>query len=268
MLYIVGTPIGNLGDLSKRVIEILTNADIIFAEDTRTAMQLLNSQNIKNSIKSCHKDNETNAVKEIIDLLLQDKKIALISEAGMPCISDPGHIVVKSAIENNIPIEIAQGPTALIHGLIASGFSGSSFYFHGFLPHNKTDKENALKHIKNTISAPVIFYEAPHRLKETILLILKYFEPPVSVTKEATKKFEQTFFINSIDDLEHINIKGEFIIVINNTVEKKDNNVDFVNTVNELLKENFSNKDILKILKILGMKRNQAYDLINTLSSK
>ena len=140
MLYVIGTPIGNLSDLSKRAVETLSSVDIVFAEDTRTALNLLNSQGIKKPCKSYYKDNEKTASESIIACLLNGNNVALISEAGMPCISDPGAVVIKKIIQKGLPFEIIQGPTALIHGLIASGFSGGSFYFHGFLPHKEKEK--------------------------------------------------------------------------------------------------------------------------------
>ena len=149
MLYIIGTPIGNLSDLSKRAVETLSSVDIVFAEDTRTALNLLNSQGIKKPCKSYYKDNEKTAAENIIECLLNGDNAALISEAGMPCISDPGAVVIKEVIKKGLPFEIIQGPTALIHGLIASGFSGSSFYFHGFLPHKEKDKIKLEQKIEN-----------------------------------------------------------------------------------------------------------------------
>lgn len=271
MLYIVGTPIGNLGDLSKRAIEALTNADLIYAEDTRTALNLLNALNIKNTIKSYYKDNEFKVYKEIIKKLEEGSNISIISEAGMPCISDPGHILVKEVIDLGLDYEIIQGPTALIHGLIASGFSTNHFYFHGFLPHKKNEKESEIENLKH-ILCPIIFYESPYRVKETLELLLKHFSCEISVTREATKKFEETVIIKSIEDIEKINIKGEFVIVLNNSSKDNEelnntdsssfNNINIPEIIKKLHNDNFSDKDILKVLKTLGIKRNEAYALI------
>lgn len=271
MLYIVGTPIGNLGDLSKRAIEALTNADLIYAEDTRTALNLLNALNIKNTIKSYYKDNEFKVYKEIIKKLEEGSNISIISEAGMPCISDPGHILVKEVIDLGLDYEIIQGPTALIHGLIASGFPTNHFYFHGFLPHKKNEKESEIENLKH-ILCPIIFYESPYRVKETLELLLKHFSCEISVTREATKKFEETVIIKSIEDIEKINIKGEFVIVLNNSSKDNEelnntdsssfNNINIPEIIKKLHNDNFSDKDILKVLKTLGIKRNEAYALI------
>ena len=270
MLYVIGTPIGNLSDLSKRAVETLSSVDIVFAEDTRTALNLLNSQGIKKPCKSYYKDNEKTAIESIIACLLNGNNVALISEAGMPCISDPGAVVIKKIIQKGLPFEIIQGPTALIHGLIASGFSGGSFYFHGFLPHKEKEKIKEIKTLLN-IKAPVIFYESPYRVKETLNILLDYFHAPIAVTREATKVYEETIFIISKEDIENITVKGEFVITVNNSLEdiNETNNslsLNYDHIIKELLSENISSKDILKMMKTLGMKRNEAYNLINKLS--
>ncbi len=271
MLYIIGTPIGNLSDISKRAVNALSSANVIFAEDTRTALNLLNALNIKKPCKSYYKDNEKQASKSLMECLLNGDNVALISEAGMPCISDPGAVVIQEVIKNGLEYEIIQGPTALIHGLIASGFSGSSFYFHGFLPHKKNDKEKEIKEL-TSINAPVIFYESPYRVKETLTLLLNYFPTPVAVTREATKMFEETVFIYNEEDIEKVNIKGEFVIVVNNKVHNSSQHneqiLDYNKIINELLSDGLSSKDILKVMKTLGLKRNDAYELINKVQNK
>lgn len=271
MLYIIGTPIGNLSDLSKRAVDTLSSVDVVFAEDTRTALNLLNSLNIKKPCKSYYKDNEKQASKSLMECLLNGDNVALISEAGMPCISDPGAYIMQEVIKNNIKYEIIQGPTALIHGLIASGFSGSSFYFHGFLPHKKSDKEKEIQKLIK-INAPIIFYESPYRVKETVLMLLEYFPAPIAVIREATKMYEETVFVTNKEEVENITIKGEFVIVANNAVEQEEdtNNIDinYNKIIAELLSDNVSSKDILKMMKALGLKRNEAYELINQLQNK
>ena len=271
MLYIIGTPIGNLSDLSKRAVDTLSSVDVVFAEDTRTALNLLNALNIKKPCKSYYKDNEKQASKSLMECLLNGDNVALISEAGMPCISDPGAYIMQEVIKNNIKYEIIQGPTALIHGLIASGFSGSSFYFHGFLPHKKSDKEKEIQKLIK-INAPIIFYESPYRVKETVLMLLEYFPAPIAVIREATKMYEETVFVTNKEEVENITIKGEFVIVVNNAVEQEEdtNNIDinYNKIIAELLSDNVSSKDILKMMKALGLKRNEAYELINQLQNK
>lgn len=271
MLYIIGTPIGNLSDLSKRAVDALSSADIIFAEDTRTALNLLNALNIKKPCKSYYKDNEKTASKSLMECLLNGDNVALISEAGMPCISDPGAVIMQEVIKQNMKYEIIQGPTALIHGLIASGFSGSSFYFHGFLPHKKSEKEKEIQSLTK-INAPIIFYESPYRVKETLIMLLEYFPAPIAVIREASKMYEETVFVNNIEDIENITIKGEFVIVVNNHIQQEESSnntvLDYKKIIKELLDDNVSSKDILKMMKALGLKRNDAYELINTAQGK
>ncbi len=266
-LYIVGTPIGNLGDISKRVTDTLTLSDIIFAEDTRSAMALLNHLNIKKKIISYHKDNELSATNKVIQHIEDGNIVSLVSEAGMPTISDPGSTLIKSAIENNIKFEVVQGPVAFIHGLISSGFAGGNFYFHGFLPHKNSDKKKEIDKLLN-INCPIIFYESPHRIKDTVALLLDYFPTPIAVSRELTKLHEETIYINTIDDIENIKVKGEFVVTVNNhkiiTDDAEKQSIDYNKLVDELLSENISQKDITKVLKSLGMKRNDAYKLVSS----
>lgn len=263
--FIIGTPIGNLGDISLRAIECLKKSDIIFAEDTRTALNLLNHLEIKKKVLSCHKDNEKKIIDKILQELSNNNIVSLISEAGMPCISDPGSEVVKELIKENISFEVVSGPTALINALILSGFSGGSFYFHGFLPHKSSEKLHIIKNLTKILS-PIIIYESPHRLKDTLKLLLEVFTPPIVCVRELTKIYEERIEINNISDIENIVLKGEFVIIINNSFIEKDtstnNNLDINNITKQLKRENFSSHDMIKILKILGVKRNDAYKII------
>lgn len=261
---VVGTPIGNLGDISKRALEALDNADVIFAEDTRTALNLLNHLGLKKKVVSCHKDNERTAANKILSELNSGGKAALISEAGMPCISDPGSAVVKTLIENNIPFEVVSGPTALIHGIISSGFSGGPFHFYGFLPHKGPEKKTAMEGLKN-IPSPIIFYESPHRVKETLKMLLEAFPPPVACCRELTKLHEETVFINKPDDIENLTIKGEFVLAVDNSsaaAKEKTAGFDPAEVCKKLSKEGFSSQEIVKVLKALGVKRNEAYKTV------
>lgn len=268
LFAIVGTPIGNLNDISKRAIVALSEADIIFAEDTQKAMGLLNHLELKKKIISCHKDNEKNGIPKILNEIENRSQCVLISEAGMPCISDPGALVVRALIDEDIPFEIISGPTALIQGLIASGFSGDSFYFNGFPPHKTTEKRKLFENLRK-IPAPIIFYESPHRIKETVALLLEYFPTsitsPIAISREMTKIYEETIFINNLEDIEKITEKGEFVIVVNNDIKEESEGltIDIKSIACKLQTEGFTAQDIVKILKILGVKRNDAYRLAN-----
>lgn len=268
LFAIVGTPIGNLSDISKRAITALSEADTIFAEDTQKAMGLLNHLGLKKKIISCHKDNEKNGIPKILSEIESGSQCVLISEAGMPCISDPGALVVRTLIDECVPFEIISGPTALIQGLIASGFSGGAFYFHGFPPHKPTEKRKLFENLQK-IDAPIIFYESPHRIKETVSLLIEYFSgscsPQIAISREMTKIYEETIFINNLEDVDKITEKGEFVIVVNNHVEEEPEglNIDIKSAASKLQTEGFTAQDIVKILKALGVKRNDAYRIAN-----
>lgn len=261
MLYIIGTPIGNLGDISKRAVDALSECDIIFAEDTRTALKLLTHLDIKKQVRSCYKDNEAKAALELITHLRNGENVGLISEAGMPTISDPGSLILKNVIEEGLPYSIIQGPTALIHAIIASSFSGGPFLFYGFLPRKESEKKEVFNNI--SMAVPVIFYESPERVADTLRAMVDYFEMPIAVIREATKKFEETIFIKSVEDIENINARGEFVIVGKRRREEENaGNVDYNNLLSELKKEGFDKKSSVKVLKILGMSKKVAYDLV------
>ncbi|WP_022849715.1 16S rRNA (cytidine(1402)-2'-O)-methyltransferase [Limisalsivibrio acetivorans] len=257
----IPTPVGNLGDITYRAVEALKNADILFAEDTRTASNLLNHLGIKLKVESLHKDNENKAAERLIELYEEGRRITVASEAGTPCISDPGGFLTSRLVEEGIPFEALPGATAFIPALLLSGFDTGNFYFHGFLPHKKgaRDKEiEGLKDYKTTIA----FYESPHRVKETLKALLKNFPFPIAVCREITKLYEETVFISSEDDIEGLTIKGEFVIVVNNRAEDEEMVTDAEDMCSRFLKEGLSSKDTLRAMKALGYKRNEAYSAI------
>ena len=217
ILYLVPTPIGNLEDITFRALEILKEADFIAAEDTRHTKRLLNHFEIQTSLISYHEHNKESSGRHLIGLLKEGKTIALVSDAGTPAISDPGYEIVRDAIKENIPVVSLPGPNAAITALIASGLAPQPFYFYGFLPRKNKERETELLSLKN-LKATLIFYEAPHRLKETCKALLKVFgNRRVVIGRELTKKFEE--YIRS--DLEGImkwmeenDIRGEFCIIV------------------------------------------------------
>ena len=216
-LVLIPSPIGNLSDITKRAIEEIENSDLIFCEDTRHTVKLLNHLEIKKTLKSYHKFNEHKIVESIIDKLKNGYRVGLISDAGTPGISDPGYLIVKKCIEHNIEVECLPGPTALIPALVISGLPCERFTFEGFLPIKKGRKTRLeeLSIEKRTM----IFYESPHKLIKTLNDFSKAFgsEREVSVTKEISKVFESTFRGKIVEVIEQINetkIKGEFVIVV------------------------------------------------------
>jgi 16S rRNA (cytidine1402-2'-O)-methyltransferase len=261
-LYFVPTPIGNLKDITLRAIDILNSVDIIYAEDTRKTIQLLNHLKIKKPLKSYHKDNEFSSANKIINDITNNNTIAVVSDAGTPAISDPGYILANQLIEKKIKFEVLPGATAFIPALLYSGFPTENFYFNGFLPSKKNKRIEVLEELIK-LKTTIIIYESPHKVKDTLKNILKYFTPPISVSREISKIYEETIFIKSEEEIEKLTEKGEFVIIINNNQQKIDeHNLNYQKIIEQLHSEKFCNKDILKILKILGLKRNRAYELI------
>jgi 16S rRNA (cytidine1402-2'-O)-methyltransferase len=216
-LFIVPTPIGNLKDITVRAIDTLQTVDIIYAEDTRTSLKLLNHYEISTPMQSFHMHNEHAKINNIISSFKQGKTAAIISDAGTPGISDPGFSLVRACIENDIEVECLPGATALIPALINSGFPCEKFSFEGFLPAKK-GRTKRLKEIV-TQEKTMIFYESPHRLIKTLKDFSEYFtgENQVSVSREISKKFEETIrgtLLQVIDHFEKNKPKGEFVIVL------------------------------------------------------
>lgn len=224
-LYLVATPIGNLEDITLRAINTLKSVDIIAAEDTRHTLKLLNHLEIKKKLISYHRHNEEIKSKVLIDILLEGKDIALVSDAGTPAISDPGEEIVKQAIENKIDIIPIPGACALINALIVSGISTAEFSFYGFLPLNKKNRKEKIEEIKKE-SKTIILYEAPHKLLSTLKDISNALgeETNIVLAKEITKIHEE-FIRGRIGDIinKMENVKGEFIIIIDNKQEKNEN---------------------------------------------
>ena len=216
-LFIVPTPIGNLKDITIRAIDTLQSVDIIYAEDTRTSLKLLNHYEISTPMQSFHMHNEHAKINNIVSSFKQGKTAAIISDAGTPGISDPGFSLVRACIESDIEVECLPGATALIPALINSGFPCEKFSFEGFLPAKK-GRTKRLKEIV-TQEKTMIFYESPHRLIKTLKDFSEYFtgENHVSVSREISKKFEETIrgtLLQAIDHFEKNKPKGEFVIVL------------------------------------------------------
>ena len=216
-LFIVPTPIGNLKDITIRAIDTLQAVEIIYAEDTRTSLKLLNHYEISTPMQSFHAHNEHAKINNIISSFKQGKTAAIISDAGTPGISDPGFSLVRGCIENDIEVECLPGATALIPALINSGFPCEKFSFEGFLP----AKKGRTKRLKEIVAQEktMIFYESPHRLIKTLKDFSEYFtgENQVSVSREISKKFEETIrgtLLQVIDHFEKNKPKGEFVIVL------------------------------------------------------
>ncbi|WP_226671259.1 16S rRNA (cytidine(1402)-2'-O)-methyltransferase [Metabacillus litoralis] len=222
-LYLVPTPIGNLEDMTYRAVNILKVVDMIAAEDTRQSKKLCNHFEIDTPIFSYHEHNKESRGHRVIELLEQGKDIALISDAGMPTISDPGSELVKQVLAIGGHVIPLPGANAALTALIASGIEPQPFYFFGFLDRQKKEKKNQLDWLK-TKPETIIFYESPHRLKETLQLLHEYFgNRSICLSRELTKKFEE-FIRGNVEDViawsENNDIRGEFCIVIEGSAEE------------------------------------------------
>ena len=225
-LYIVGTPIGNLNDLSNRAINILTNVSLIACEDTRQTKKILNKFNFKNNIISFNQHNSFQKIPKLINELKEGKSLALVSDAGMPSICDPGEDLIKEARNNKLNIICIPGPCAAITALVSSGFPSSKFIFEGFLPKKKTEREKILLEISNNEKTTILF-ESPHRLKK-LLNELKEIcgdDREIQIFRELTKKFEEQIGNNInevIEFLDDKDILGEITVVIKGFSKNKD----------------------------------------------
>ena len=265
-LYLVATPIGNLDDITLRAIKILKDVDFIAAEDTRHSLKLLNHLEISKTLISYHRHNEDIKTNLLIDKLLDGKNIALISDAGTPVISDPGEEVVKEALKNNINVIPIPGACALINALIASGLDASEFTFIGFLPLNKKNRKEKLSEIQNSKNTTIL-YEAPHKLLSTLQDLSKILDNRKIVLAKELTKIHETFISGTAGELLNTleNPKGEFVIMIEKSQEKFDENL-YLNSLS--LEEHFAfyqaqgfskNEIIKKIAKDKNVNKNEIY---------
>lgn len=216
-LFVCATPIGNLKDITIRVLETLEEVDLIAAEDTRHTIKLLNHYDIKTPMESYHQHNLESKGSKLINILKNGKNIALVSDAGMPGISDPGEDLIKLCYENNISITVLPGATASVTALVLSGIKCRSYCFEGFLPSGKKAREDVLNKIKND-SRTYIVYESPHHLIDTLKVILKKVgDREIAVIKELTKKHELVLKNNISSLITYFNEntpRGEYVLVI------------------------------------------------------
>ncbi len=237
-LYIVGTPIGNLNDISFRAINILKNVSLIACEDTRQTLKLLNRYEITNTLLSFNMHNAQNRISKIIQELKNQKSVALVSDAGMPGICDPGEDLIKKVKSNELEVICIPGPCAAITALVSSGLPSSSFIFMGFLPKKKTERNKFLSEISKS-EKTILLYESPHRLKKLLMELREYCggEREIQVFRELTKIHEENVGNNLnmvLNFFEAQEIKGEITLVIKG-VEKKDKEINNLNLKKELI---------------------------------
>lgn len=266
-LYLVATPIGNLEDITLRAINCLKNVDIIACEDTRHTLKLLNHLEIKKKLISYHRHNEDIKSALLINLLINGKDIALVSDAGTPAICDPGEEIVKEAIKNKIEIIPIPGACALINALIVSGMNTKEFAFYGFLPLNKKNRQEKLKKIKDE-NKTTILYEAPHKLINTLKDIQMVCGDSTNIVlaKELTKIHENIIRGNINEIIKNLeDVKGEFIIIIEENISNNSIiNTEIDLTLDQLYKkfelDGLNKKEIIKrIAKIKKVSKNEIY---------
>lgn len=270
-LYVVGTPIGNLKDITLRAIETLEKVDLILAEDTRQTLKLLNHLNISKPMISYHRHNEQQKVEMVVSLLDEGKDIALVSDAGMPIISDPGQGLVHFLVENNYEIEVIPGVTALITAIVRSGMDSTRFTFEGFLSVSKKQRIKRLNELKNEIRT-MIFYEAPHKILYTLKDMYDVLgQRNICICRELTKiheEYKNTTFKDAIEQIEENGIKGEIVLIVEgmNEIELEEqkqeelSKIDPVDLVKKYIESGMDKKDaIKKVAKEMGVNKNEIY---------
>ena len=263
-LYLVPTPIGNLSEFSERAIQVLKDVDYIAAEDTRNTIKLLNHFEIHTPMISHHEHNTNVAIPKIINMLKDGHNVALVSDAGYPAISDPGAELVKAVIDegyNAVPIS---GCNAALDALVVSGITPQPFVFYGFLAHDDKTKKKELEANKN-ITMTTIYYEAPHRIKKTLSLMLQIFgDCNIALCRELTKKHEEIIRGHISEILDIVNeLKGEMVVVVEGGTKIEDEVVfeqSITEHVNEYIAKGMSTKDAIKeVAKIRKVGKNEVY---------
>lgn len=259
-LYLISTPIGNLDDITYRSVKILNDVDVIFSEDTRVTLNLLNYLGINKKLIALHEHNEDMAKEKVLEYLKNGNNIALVTDRGTPIISDPGYKTVKHITDNNYNVVALPGPTAFVPALITSGLAPQPFLFYGFLDSKDSLKRSELERLSDE-EETIIFYEAPHRIIRTLNMMLDIFgDRNISISREISKKFE-TIYRGKISDV--INIipeKGEFVIIVEGVKDKiVDNNITIKDAVDNYIRTGF---DVMTSIKKVAKDRNVPKNVI------
>ena len=270
-IYFIPTPIGNLEDMTIRAINTLKEVDIIACEDTRESKKLLDHYGISKPTTSYHKFNEMAKSAEIINNARLGKTYGIITDQGMPGISDPGHILIQKCIEENISYTILPGASSILTALVGSGMDNDKFVYHGFIPKKSGEKIKLYEELKNETKTSILF-DTPHNLERTIDDFKDYFpERKLCIARELTKKFEQYQLVD-IDkvSIADITLKGEFVLVLSGKSSDAAANIqDLKAEILEKLSQGLSTKDIVKEMrKKTGFSKNEIYDYVLDLSEK
>ncbi|HBG22458.1 MAG: 16S rRNA (cytidine(1402)-2'-O)-methyltransferase [Syntrophaceticus sp.] len=268
VLYLCSTPLGNLNDVTRRVLDVLSQVDLIAAEDTRQTRKLLNHYGITAKTTSYHEHNEREKASYLLAELTQGKEIALVSDAGTPAISDPGFFLIKQALAAGHQITVLPGPSAVISALVVSGFTPHPFYFVGFLPRKKGERQELLQELAENLWTGV-FYESPRRLRETLKEFCSLWgeQRRVAVVRELTKKFEEVFRGTFAEALDHFSAAplGEITLVVEGkqSVEDRQFTGDYQaiqEGVDVLVRAGAGVHDACKgVARALGLSKSQVY---------
>lgn len=264
-LYLVPTPIGNLGEMTIRSIEVLKSVNYIACEDTRNTIKLLNHFDIKAKLISHHEHNLHVAIPKILHLLEEGENIAIVSDAGYPAISDPGYELVKAVIDASYNVVPISGCNAALDALVVSGIAPQPFMFYGFLSHENKNKKKELEELKNQMMT-IVFYEAPHRIKKTLTVMLEILgDRHIALCRELTKKHEE-IIRGTISEVLEIcdDLKGEMVIVVEGAkdiVEEEVFEQSIKEHVQSFVDKGMSAKDAIKeVAKIRKLKKNHVYE--------
>lgn len=267
LLYLIATPIGNLGEFSTRAIEVINEMDLIAAEDTRNTSDLLHKFNIKKPLVSLREHNEVEASLNLIKQIKNGKKVAYMSDAGYPGISDPGYILTKLCLENDIAVSTISGSSAFINALVRSGLDTTHFYFHGFLSAKENEAKEELESIKNKTET-LIFYESPHRIVKTLKLLLDVLgDRRISLQRELTKINEENIIgsLSELVKLDESTLKGEMVMIVegNKANQENYNDEEIIKLVNELVAKGLSKKDAIEFVSnVTKVRKNHIKDII------
>lgn len=236
--YVIGTPIGNMDDITLRQLETLKSVDFVCAEDTRVTIKLFNRYGIKKPLVSFHEHSPKSAADEIIERLLSGENCGIVTDAGMPCISDPGEVLVKLCAENNIDVRVVPGPSAVVSAVAVSGLSTKRFTFEGFLPVQKKQRMERLEKLRGE-TAVMVFYEAPHKLKNTLADLMEFFgkDRKISICRELTKIHEEVLRLTLERASEYYSQhepKGEFVLVLDGSAEETGEKITLENALKQV----------------------------------
>ena len=251
VLYLIATPIGNLKEMSPRALEVIAEMDIIAAEDTRNSFSLLNNFGIKKEMFSLREHNEIEASKHLLDKIKEGKKVAYMSDAGYPGISDPGYLLVQEMIKNDVAVSTVSGSSAFINALVASGLDTKHFFFYGFLPAKESEAKEEISSLKNR-KETIVLYEAPHRIMKTLALLKDGLgDRYVCLARELTKINEEYIRgnLSELLELDESTIKGEIVLIVEGN--KEENTVDdkeIISRIEYFVKLGLSQKDAINVV--------------------